>query len=114
MIICEHRFEEEDPRNLGFSMLEIDIYTSVKRDAYVLPHRLSLRKNISRGEFELYRFYFYTGQTSVQFRDKDLQRVLDHANAEAYTWSGIREPDKVCLHKGEQKDRLCPIEEELT
>ncbi len=61
MIICEDRFKHEDPHNLGYSALEMDFYAHVPTgrasNNAVASHRLSLRKNLTTGFFELYRHY---------------------------------------------------------
>jgi len=61
MIICEAEFETPDPKNPDFSMTEVDYYAWIPYDMATPEtpnHRLSLRKNLKTGEYELYRRLF--------------------------------------------------------
>ena len=57
MKICEYEFEREDPNNKGYSLTEVDTYAWIPERMGIQSHRLSLRKNLTTGRFEVYRHY---------------------------------------------------------
>ena len=69
MIICEYEFERPDPKNPQYSLVEVDIYGWIPRDFWseIRDHRLSLRKNLKTGKFELYRHYYAEDYDEVIF-----------------------------------------------
>ena len=100
MIVCGSEFVIEDPADPGYSLMEVDFYAWIPRKYSVVEpnHRLSLRKNLRTGEYELYKFYFEGGLLGrirvpldgrvrykdngvevVVFSSKNLQEVLDKA-----------------------------------
>jgi len=69
MIVCEYEFERPDPKNLQYSLVEVDIYGWILKEFWseVRDHRLSLRKNLKTGKFELYRHYYADDYDEVIF-----------------------------------------------
>ena len=119
MIICEHRFNREDPESPGYSMLEVDYYawtpeTPETQDAQ--SHRLTLRKNLKTEEFEFLRVYpsntiilTPTGTKRsaarvIAFKTKDFNEALNWGNKEwnrhHKTPDYERAPDTACPHTG--------------
>jgi hypothetical protein len=115
LIICELGFEDEDVNRAGYSMREVDFYALVPYDSQrrynIKNHRLSLRKNLMTGEFEVYRFYPDEEREEVVFSG-DFEDALEFANNECNRyWGhlGRREPDRPCQHKYPIIDRwFCP------
>jgi len=102
VIIYERDFDAEDPQNQGYSLREVDYYAWIPahfRKA-IKDHRLSLRKNLRTGKFELYRKYYMDGREEVIFQD-DLEHCLEAAHAEATFFHGPRERDQI----GKEADR---------
>lgn len=117
MIICETEFEAEDPKKKGYSANEIDFYVTIppRLRKRVKDHRLSLRKNLTTDQYELYRCYHPLRQgdqprTEVTFSTSSLEEVLRKANDEVNRiWIGShREPDQVCDHDT-NRSRKCRI-----
>lgn len=59
MYICETEFATADPSDTDYSMTEVDSYAFIPdgKQNKVKNHRLSLRKNLKTGQFEVYRAY---------------------------------------------------------
>jgi len=115
MIICEYGFEKEDPYKKGYSLLEVDIYAWIpsKYQIEVANHRLSLRKNLKTGLFELYRYYYHNHSEEVIFQgsfEEALKRANEEWNKYHSEWAGkSREPDIPCKHEPPQIDLWhCP------
>jgi len=139
MIICEKDFEREDPNRPGYSLTEVDYYAWVPAGSCMPNHRLSLRKNLKTGEWEVYRRFFQrslisrgpvtvitgddTGLERVAFKSKSLAEAVRFADDEwnRFHRSGLgeKEPDQVCQHKPPVKSPFCkiwektPIEEKM-
>jgi len=66
--VCEHEFDTPDPRNPEYSMTEYDVYAHIpyRMDTMIDNHRLTLRKNLKTGQFEVYRHYLFTVGTRQQ------------------------------------------------
>jgi len=138
MIFCEGEFEQPDPRDPDHSMCEVDFYAWIPYEKQhgtegVPNHRLSIRKNLKRGEYEVYRRYYHpvqftarmeglpvhvlagedTGREQVVFRSKDLQEALDFAVGEWNRFHGTEEHqherDLVCEHRHPRRSWLCKI-----
>jgi len=112
MIICEFGFEDPDPNNKKYSMREVDYYGWVPyqaRQKYgIKNHRLSLRKNLETGKFEVYRYFYDEKREEVAF-EGSFEEALEFANKERNKYWGVQEPDKPCRHKHPQLDWLfCP------
>jgi hypothetical protein len=116
MIICELGFEDPDPKNPNLSFREVDFYAFIPLSAQqrykVKNHRLSLRKNLATGKFEIYRAYM--DETEEVVFTGSLREALEYANK---CWNkywghlGKREKDKPCKHKFPQIDTFfCPKE----
>jgi hypothetical protein len=115
MIICELGFNDPDPKKPKYSMREIDFYAFIPYDVqqklHVKSHRLSLRRNLETGRFEVYRYYYIQENEEVAFSGS-FEEALEFANREANKyWGhlGRRETDKPCKHKHPQIDLFfCP------
>lgn len=116
IVICELGFDKPDPRNPTYSLREVDFYAWIPFVAQIKygirNHRLSLRKNLVTGKFEVYRYYLYERREEVVFTG-DFQEALEFANCEwdkyfsEIEWS--REPDEPCQHKWPKIDTFfCP------
>jgi hypothetical protein len=113
IVICPLGFAEPDTKRPQYSFREVDIYAWIPFGSHLPNHRLSLRKNLKTGKFELYRFYHKTEEEEVIF-EGDFETALQVANEEwnkfHSCWAGIlREPDEPCQHKPPKIDRyFCP------
>jgi len=120
MIICELEFEREDPNKKGYSMDEIDYYEWAP--ATQRNHRLSLRKNLITGEFEVYKC-FWTGQDTptgiipdveqgeeqVMFKTKSLAEAVQWAREETeWVHPSWQIEDKICKHLPGEASSSCP------
>lgn len=131
MIVCENEFKVEDPDNPGYALCEVDMYAWIPANDKVPNHRLSLRKNLVTGEYELYRHYVrrviveFAGTTittnadddvqdEVIFNSNDLQAVLDRGKEEwdkfHLVWAKQEhDRDLVCKHEHPFKSYLCDV-----
>jgi len=113
MYICEYEFNDPDPHDPRYSLKEIDWYDLIPQDmrtAIIPNHRLSLRKNMETGEFEVCRHYHdyikdevaFSGtlQEAIQFADREWNRY--HSRY----WES-KEPDQVCTHKYPHRSPFC-------
>ena len=126
MIICEKEFERPDRDNPNYSMCEVDYYAWIPQGSDLQNHRLSLRKNLRTGEFEVYRCFSETrlvsrkgltvitgddtGQEEIAFKSKNLGEAIYFADGEWNKYHGQeapKEPDKVCQHKYPVKAMFC-------
>jgi hypothetical protein len=124
MIICEKEFDRPDPKRPEVSAHEVDYYAWVPAGCKINNHRLSLRKNMETGQFEVYRhFYLPTEQlrpvvgreavitasaTQVIFSGS-FTGALAFANAELKRVHGVeREDDIACPHLPEKHGFWCP------
>jgi hypothetical protein len=118
MIICELSFNKPNPDNPKYSLHEVDFYSHIPFTSYqammlfgVPNHRLSLRKNLETGEFEVYRYYHIDKREEVVFSGT-FEYALEFANnQERKFWGHIydKEPDIPCQHKPPNIDiTFCP------
>jgi len=114
MIVCEYEFERPDPRNPSYSLVEVDFYSWIPREYWseTRNHRLSLRKNLKTGRFELYRHYYVDGSEQVIFTGS-LEECLKKAEEEwkqyHYGWAGVEPEFKPCRHRPPEISSLCPM-----
>ena len=112
MIVCEYEFDRPDPRNPSYSLVEVDFYGWIPREYWseVRNHRLSLRKKLKTGRFELYRHYYIDGSEQVIFTGS-LEECLKKAEEEwkrfHYGWSGVEAKFKPCKHRPPDISFLC-------
>jgi len=122
MTICELMFNAPDPENPDYSLHEVDYFAWVPAGSPVPNHRLSLRKNLINGAFEVYRRYYErrtivtpsmtiltsddTGMEEVVFSG-GFEEALRFADAEYEKFHGKKEPDKPCRHSYPQKALTC-------
>jgi len=67
----------------GYSVLEVDWYTHIPYDnvtGAVENHRLSLRKNMKTGKYEVYKHYFHKNTNEVVFESESLRDAVYKAN----------------------------------
>jgi len=126
MIICEYEFLTPDPKNPNYSLCEVDFYAWIPPDSGFPNHRLSLRKNLKTGEYEVYRRYHQRvvamkrglfmethkdlGIEEVAFKSKSLEEAIIFANKEVRRFHKPSEgewEDKVCQHKYPVKSTFC-------
>jgi hypothetical protein len=123
MIICELSFDRPDPDNPNYSLEEVDYYAWIPANAQVPNHRLSLRKNLVSGKFEVYRRYFEkrtmlmrnlivatgddTGLEQVPF-EGTFEEALRFAHTEYEKYHEEIEPDKPCQHEYPNMAITCP------
>ena len=53
------RFEKEDPNKPGYSMLEYDVYGNYHSQDITQRFRVSIRKNLKEGKYEVFRHYLF-------------------------------------------------------
>jgi hypothetical protein len=120
VIICPLGFDDPDPKRPEYSFHEVDFYAYVpyvSRMRYgVKLHRLSLRKNLRTGLFEVYRYY-PEGHEEVVFQGS-FKEALEFGNKEVEKyWGdfGRNEPYEECQHRYPKIDRIfCPYRDSNT
>jgi hypothetical protein len=115
MIICELGFNEPDPNNPKYSFREVDFYAYIPYNSQLKfnmkTHRLSLRKNLETGKFEVYRYYYDEEKEEVAFEGGFIEALQFANNEWDKYWShlGRREHDIPCRHKYPHIDTwFCP------
>ena len=107
MIVCSHDFLEPCPKNPRYADNEIDFYAWIPRgDAK--DHRLSLRKNITTGKFEVYRCYSMSRPEEVIF-EGGLQEALRYGDDETVRCLGYDPGDQVCDHTHHKERKTQPL-----
>lgn len=96
VIVCSNDFLEPGPRNPHYADNEIDFYVRIPRGD-VKDHRLSLRKNLATGKFEVYRSYSVSGLEEVAF-EGGLQEALRCGDNETIRYLGYDPSDQACDH----------------
>jgi hypothetical protein len=115
IVICPLGFDDPDNKRPEYSFREVDFYAFIPHHSQakygVKTHRLSLRKNLRTGLFEVYRYYYVEGREEVAF-EGSFREALDFANNEVKKyWGdfGRTEPDEVCQHRYPKIDEwFCP------
>jgi len=124
MIICEYLFDYPDRDNPKYSQHEVDYYAWIVDPNGQMPsHRLSLRKNLENGNFEVYRRFnkrvvgripngiFITHEDTgidVVVFEGNFVDALTFADNEYERWHGKKERDKPCQHEYPHRSFLCP------
>lgn len=133
IIICESEFFSEDPKHKGYSMAEIDFYSSISTKFHKTEknHRLTLWKNLQTNQYELIKIIqrqiigynpmfgctmvmnHPTGEREVVFSHEDLDPVLVEANGLYNHYNSTEdykeEPHTVCEHYPPNFTSLCKI-----
>ncbi len=129
MIVCEKEFDIPDPIDPNYSLPELDFYAHIPYDkaemTKVQNHRLSLRKNLITGNYEVYRAYnnpqiigtkhmtafthHETGYIDVAFKSKSLREALDFADSQVEFYHSHRDNDELCEHVYPKRATLCPV-----
>lgn len=109
MYICENEFGRPDPKTPDYSLAEVDYYGWIPRQfqSEMPNHRLSLRKNLITGEYEVYRQYKDSTIKQVAYTG-DLKGAILFACAEWRRYHGEgKEDDKICEHQQPKKALFC-------
>lgn len=123
MIVCEYDYLMPDSKDPDYSQSELDYYGWIPAGSDLPSHRLSLRRNLVTGDWEVYRRFYNqrlvsekqvtmiigddTGQEQVALKTKDLMAAVVFANGECRKYHGERDPDEICLHKPPIQNWLC-------
>lgn len=129
VIICEYEFRRPDRDNPKYSQAEVDYYSHIPYDPErkFRQHRLSLRKNLEDGKFEVYRRFSQTivvsrgPVTAVTQKDENLEEIVFSGTLQEAINIATRETnkfweklhgtekviDQVCLHDKQPKHYLC-------
>ena len=72
-----------DPRNPRYSLVEVNVYGWIPKEFWdeIRDHRLSLRKNLKTGKFELYTYYYANSSGEAIFTGS-LKECLKRAEGE--------------------------------
>jgi len=127
MIICEHEFNNEDNKHLGYSFAEIDFFSWIPHKFHEQcgNYRLTLWKNLKTNKFELIKVFMQqsvktfqmnqntgvlitnteTGeQIEVVLSNESLEPILTEAHELWNKFHGShdykREIDTICTHTG--------------
>lgn len=94
-----------------YSLLELDIFSHTRGKANP-DFRLSVRKNIETGQFELYRDYHSSAEEEVVLKGS-FKNVIDAANEQWSHWWNDDKPiviDEACTHdKSKELAHGCPL-----
>lgn len=127
MFICENEFDRPDHKTPDYSLDEVDYYAWIPypHHSEMPNHRLSLRKNLVTGEFEVYRRFNQTyqrsskvaliitqidGETEEVAYKGDLKGAIYFACAEWRRYHGEgKEDDEICEHQHPKKALFCRV-----
>jgi hypothetical protein len=119
MILCEWEagWNHPDPNNPEIAMTECDVFAhnpAARARGQDGAYRLSIRRNLALGRWELYRRY-HESESDVIEASGTLAEVCEAANrAWAEAWGHTLPPgaevshDAPCTHEGRGKSRWCP------
>ncbi len=121
--ICKDKFDFPDPKNPRIYMEEIDAYAWIPANSGERSHRLSLRKVVETGIYEVYRRYTQPYQQSnkdvlvmtnidteleeVVYQSKNLQQTCNFVNRQIKQYHGYDGDWAECKHKYPEIDRDC-------
>jgi hypothetical protein len=131
--VCEFRFKQPDSDNPDYSMTERNVYVWIPKwvtQRFGIPnHRLTLRKNLRSGKFEVYRAFkrpFYvlsadsaprrnemSGKEEIVYQGT-LGGALRFGNGEYQKYHGRCLQDIACTHKFPKLDAHCPVKNRVT
>ena len=87
------RFGKEDPNKPGYSMLEYDVYGNYNSIDITQRYRVSIRKNLKEGKYEVFRHYLFDvtpdgiiheqGYDEVVFTSPLIERAFEFAENDA-------------------------------
>jgi len=89
MLLCEREFEQPDPTDPDYSLVEIDYCT-------VHNTRVSLRKNLKRGLYEVYRRDYLQHTETVVYSHPMLEEAVRYAKQLTKYLTGYMPRDRVC------------------
>lgn len=112
MFICESQFEDHVPDrdDPEICLEEIDVYAWIPRTPEIANHRLSLRKRIASGKFEVYRKFLETtgvittNIVGIFHKDTEIEQVIFQGSLEGAIEVMNQESMK---HHGYASDSLC-------
>lgn len=133
MIVCEKEFDTPDANDSNYSQAECDVYAWIDQGRATLAgmenHRLSLRRNLKTGNFEVYRLYHkevvraHSGvvmishdvqsgrPVDIAFVSSNFEETLRFINAEWDKWhwreGDPHHLDVPCEHQRPQQAFLC-------
>jgi len=113
MIICEHIFNRLDPKNPSYSHTEWDFYAWIPAKSDLPDHRLTLRKNMKTGEYEVYRYFNDTKVVKVVLKTQSFEEAIRFADEQRRRFHGHWEPSQVCQHKPPVKAVYCPVWDQI-
>ena len=129
MYVCESQFNVPDKNILDIYLHEVDWYAWIPKQPLMPNHRLSLRKRISTGNFEVYRAFMDTsiirmpGVVGVSLTPNgrveqivhagpSLADALEAGNREAKKYHGDEcGNDQVCEHRYPNIAAGCKVKE---
>lgn len=125
IIVCEFEFDKPNPQNPKYALHQVDYYAWIPADSGYPNHRLTLRKNLETGEYEVYRQFVQAtlttrkqalfilshndleAQDDVAFHDKDLGAAVRFASGEYKRFHGDDMNDQICQHERPVKSFWC-------
>lgn len=110
--ICESEFGTPDAKSPGYSHCEFDVYGHVsgKWHDKVRRHRLTIRKNLSAGKFELVRHYYDNETDEVILASERFRDVVEMANDEYETYWDRADRIVICKHDEPTKASGCQVQ----
>jgi len=86
MIICEYEFAIPDGDNPKYAMSEVDFYGHLPYNIKFPQHRLSLRRNLESGLYEIYRAFTQRRLVSrkglVVLQDTEIKNAMQEVSEE--------------------------------
>lgn len=96
MIVCEESFRGINSHGVRYANYEIDFYAWTP-PGKVRDHRLSLRKNLTTGQYEVYRGYSSSETEEIIF-EGELQDALQIGDNETVRFHLFDPEDEACDH----------------
>jgi hypothetical protein len=103
MIVCEFDpgWTHADPDDPRIGLMEVDVYANDFSAPPSENHRLSIRRVMADGSFELYRHYHFKRPDQVVVRGSlhvVLRAAQDAWMGSSWGKAGTRTPDEICDH----------------
>lgn len=110
-VVCASEFMQRDPKDPKYSSLEYDIYAWIPYGKGE-DHRLSIRYNFQKSEFEAYAYYYRDRRAKVLFSSPALREVLAFVTKIEQEFFEDPEVNYVeCEHKKPYKSLGCEVKE---
>jgi hypothetical protein len=109
--VCETEFDSPDKASPGYSACEFDVYGHVsgKWHGKVRRHRLTIRKNLAAGKFELIHHYYDVDTDEVIFASPSFKEAIEKANDEYETYWDNPDRLSICKHEEPNKAIGCNV-----